>query len=97
MSNGTNWKDIQNNAEAAKKWRVQKQQEITHERSKSNPDQILKTIEKVEEKTLEKKSELIVQNPIFEEKKNELANMKDAALGEDEIRSKYIREVVDEI
>jgi len=61
-----------------------------------------KTIEKVEEltveeETLERNNELIVQNPSFEEIKNEIAKMKDAAPGEDEIRLRYIREAGDEI
>ena len=77
-------------------------EKITHERYENSPDQILKTIEKVEEltveeETLERNNELIVQNPSFEEIKNEIAKMKDAAPGEDEIRLRYIREAGDEI
>ena len=71
-------------------------EKITHERYENSPDQILKTIEKVEE-TLERNNELIVQNPSFEEVKNEIAKMKDAAPGEDEIRLGYIREAGDEM
>ena len=75
---------------------------ITHERNESSPEQILKTIEKVEgltveEETLERNNEVIVQNPSFEEVKNEIRKMKDAAPGEDEIRLRYIREAGDEI
>ena len=45
-------------------------EKITHERYKNSPDQILKTIEKiedltVEEETLERNNELIVQIPSF--------------------------------
>ena len=77
-------------------------EKITHERYENSPDQILKTIEKiqdltVEEETLERNNELIVQIPSFEEIKNEIAKMKDAAPGEDEIRLRYIREAGDEI
>ena len=77
-------------------------EKITHERYENSPDQMLKTIEKVEEltveeETLERNNELIVQNPSFEEIKNEIAKMKDAAPGEDEIRLRYIREAGDEI
>ena len=47
-------------------------EKITHERYENSPEQILKTIEKVEERTveeetLERKNELIVQNPSFEQ------------------------------
>ena len=77
-------------------------EKITHERYENSPDQILKTIEKiedltVEEETLERNNKLIVQIPSFEEIKNEIAKMKDAAPGEDEIRLRYIREAGDEI
>ena len=51
----------------------------------------------VEEETLERNNELSVQNPSFEEIKNEIRKMKDAAPGEDEIRLRYIREAGDEI
>jgi len=46
---------------------------------------------------LERNNELIAQNPSFEEIKNEIAKMKDAASGEDEIRLRYIREAGDVI
>ena len=77
-------------------------EKITHERYENSPDQILKTIEKiqdltVEEETLERSNELIVQISSFEEIKNEITKMKDAAPGEDEIRLRYIREAGDEI
>ena len=77
-------------------------EKITHERYENSPDQISKTVEKVvelkvEEETLERNNELIVQIPSFEEIKNEIAKMKDAAPGEDEIRLRYIRETGDEI
>ena len=77
-------------------------EKITHERYENNPDKILKTIEKiknltVEEETLERNNELIVQNPCFEEIKIEMAKMKDASPGEDEIRLRYIREAGVEI
>ena len=51
----------------------------------------------VEEETLERNNALIVQIPSFEEIKNEIAKMKDAAPGEDEIRLRYIREAGDGI
>ena len=82
-------------------------EKITHERYENSPDQILKTIEEVErltvevltveEETLERSNELIVQILSFEEIKTEIAKMKDAAPGEDEIRLRYIREAGDEI
>ena len=77
-------------------------EKITHERYENSPDQISKTVEKVvelkvEEETLERNNELIVQIPSFEEIKNEIAKMKDAAPGEDEIRLRYIRETGDEV
>ena len=77
-------------------------EKITHERYENSPDQILKTIEQVEEltveeETLERNNELIFQNPNFEEINNEIRKMKDAAPGEDEIRLRYIREAGDEI
>ena len=55
-------------------------EKITHERYDNSQDQILKTIEKVEELTveegtLERDNELIVQNPSFKEIKNEIAKM----------------------
>ena len=66
-------------------------EKITHKRNENSPDQILTTIEKVEEltveeETLERSNKLIVQNSSFEEIKNEMAKMKDAAPGEDAIR-----------
>ena len=75
-------------------------EKITHERYGSSSDQILKTIEKVEEltveeETLERNNELIVQNLSFEEIKKEIVKMKDAAPGEDEKRVSYIREAGD--
>ena len=77
-------------------------EKITHERYENSPDQTSKTVEKVvelkvEEETLKRNNELIVQIPSFEEIKNEIAKMKDAAQGEDEIRLRYIRETGDEI
>ena len=51
----------------------------------------------MEEETLKRNNELIVQNPCFEEIKNEMAKMKDASPGEDEIRLRYIREAGVEI
>ena len=51
----------------------------------------------MEEETLERNNELIVQIPSFEEVKNEIAKMEDAAPGEDEIRLRCIREAGDEI
>ena len=51
----------------------------------------------MEEETLERNNEVIVQNLSFEEIKNEIAKMKDAAPGEDEIRLRYIRGAGDEI
>ena len=77
-------------------------EKITHKRYENSPDQISKTVEKVvelkvEEETLERNNELIVQIPSFEEIKNEIAKMKDAAPGEDEIRLRCIRETGDEI
>ena len=77
-------------------------EKITHERYENSPEQILKIIEKVEEhtveeETLERNNELIVQSPSFEEIKNEIAKMKNAAPGEDEIRLRCIREAGDEI
>ena len=75
-------------------------EKITHKRYENSPGQILKTIKKiedltVEEETLERNNELIVQIPSFEEIKNEIAKKKDAAPGEDEIRLRYIREAGD--
>ena len=77
-------------------------QKITHERYENSPDQILKTIEKIEDLTVEKETlkrnnELIIHIPSFEEIKNEIAKMKNAAPAEDEIRLRYIREAGDEI
>ena len=77
-------------------------EKITHERYENSPEQILKTIEKVEgltveEETLERNNELIVQNPIFEEIKNEMRKMRDAAPRENEIRLRYIRKAGNEI
>ena len=77
-------------------------EKITHERYENSPEQILKIIEKVEEltveeETLERNSELIVQNLSFEGIKNEIAKMKDAAQGKDEIQLRYIREAGNEI
>ena len=77
-------------------------EKITHERYENSPYQISKTIEKVvkltvEDEALDRNNELIVQVPSFEEIKNEIAKMKDAAPGEDEIRLRYIREAGDEI
>ena len=46
---------------------------------------------------MERNNELRVPIPSFEEVKNEIAKMKDAAPGEDEIRLRYIREAGDEI
>jgi len=76
-------------------------EKITHERYEDSPDQILKIFEKVEELTvqeeaLERNKESILQNPSFEEIKNEIAKTKDAAPGEDEMRLRYIREAGDE-
>ena len=51
----------------------------------------------MEDETLERNNELIVQIPSFEEIKNEIMKMKDAAPREDEIRLRYIREAGDEI
>ena len=51
----------------------------------------------MEEETLERNNEEIVQNPSFEEVKNEIRKMKDAAPREDEIRLRYIREAGDEV
>ena len=51
----------------------------------------------MEEETLERNNKLIVQNPSFEEIKNEIRKMKDAVPGEDEIRLRYIREAGDGI
>ena len=45
---------------------------------------------------LERNNELIVQIPSFEEIKNEIAKMKDAAPGEGSIRLRYISETGDE-
>ena len=75
-------------------------EKITHERYENSPNQMLKTIEKIEDltvekETLERNNELIVQIPRFEEIKNEIAKMKDVAPGEDEIRLRYIREAGD--
>ena len=75
-------------------------EKITNERYENSPEQILKIIEKVEgltveKETLERNNELIVQNPSFEEIKNEIRKMKDTAPGEDEIRLRYIREAGD--
>ena len=39
----------------------------------------------MEEETLERNKELIVQNPSLEEIKNEIKKMKEAAPGEDEV------------
>ena len=69
--------------------------------SENSPDQISKKIGKVEEltleeETLERDNDLIVQIPSFEEIKNEIAKMKDAAPGDDEIRLRYIGEAGDE-
>ena len=71
-------------------------EKITHERYEHSPDQISKTVEKVvelkvEEEMLERNNDLIVQIPSFEEIKNEIAKMKDAAPGEDEIYLRYMR------
>ena len=117
ISNGKNWEDVQNTAEAAKERRVQQQKDhnafyrggikghhekVTHELYENSPDQMLKTIDKVEEltveeETLERNNELIVHNPSFEEVRNEITKMKDAVPGEDEIRLRCIREAADEI
>ena len=72
-------------------------EKLTNERYENSPEQILKTFEKVEEETLERNNELLIQNPSFEKMKNEIRKMKDAAPGEDEIRLRYIREAGDEI
>ena len=77
-------------------------EKITHEQYESSPDQILKTIKKaeeltVEEETSERNNKLIIQGPSFEEIKNEIARTEDAASGEDEIRLRYFREAGDEI
>ena len=65
IPNGANWDDVQNAAEAAKKSRVQQQEQdhnafcrrgiyrSTHERYGNSPDQISKTLEKVGELTVE--------------------------------------------
>ena len=77
-------------------------EKITYERYENSPNQISKTVEKVmelkvEEETMERNNELIVQIPSVEEITNEIAKMKDAAPGEHEIRLTYIRETGDEI
>ena len=71
ISNGKDWEDVQNTAEAAKERRVQQQQnhnafyrggskghleKVTHERYENSPDQILKAIDKVEELTVEEET-----------------------------------------
>ena len=75
---------------------------ITLERYENSPEQKSKTIEKVDEVTveeemLERNNYIIVQNPSSEEIKIEIRKMKEAASGEGEIRSRYIREAGDEI